>query len=84
LKAARSRNFPLHLKSSVTESPLSQSLRDTLHLDFIEIAPLSDAGFAGMLPHKNSDHESRPFATAEALLELGRQQNLSIANIVRK
>ncbi|MES2193664.1 MAG: L-serine ammonia-lyase [Pseudomonadota bacterium] len=35
------------------------------------------------LPNKNSDRELLPFATAEALLELGRQQNLSIADIVR-
>ncbi len=34
-------------------------------------------------PGKNSDREPLPFATAEALLELGRQQNLSIADIVR-
>jgi L-serine dehydratase len=32
---------------------------------------------------KNSDREPLPFATAVALLELGRQKNLSIADIVR-
>lgn len=42
-----------------------------------------DGDGATELPHKNSDREPLPFATAEALLELGRQQNLSIASIVR-
>ena len=35
------------------------------------------------LQHKNSNCEPLPFANAEALLELGRQQNSSIADIVR-
>lgn len=35
------------------------------------------------LAHRNSGREPLPFATAKALLELGRQQNLSIADIVR-
>jgi L-serine dehydratase len=42
-----------------------------------------DQGAADSVPYQNGDSEPLSFATAVALLELGRQRQISIANIVR-